>query len=282
MKENFIDAYTSFNSTFLFSTIAESRFSVDTKVKLSLNSFLDSAVSYNNRILFIARQTTVTNGLISSLGTNYYLVSADDETQLITGRLYVVANTFKDGCSCSDDRQCPQSVVLFGNNGTSIQTIIPGMIFDCLLLDGVLVSSLECFYDSQCISLLQDTFMMDTKVKPLSALSRFLPNVTIGKLLNELMIEELTTKIDFSSYYKKCNPAFCTYSYTHRFDILFIITTFISVLSGASTILKFISPILIKMILKIVKWKRQGESIGINQNQISSNDKRSFSFSRKF
>ncbi|CAF4386382.1 unnamed protein product [Rotaria sp. Silwood2] len=111
------------------------------------------------------------------------------------------------------------------------------------------------------------------RVEPLSVSSRFAQTATIEQLITELMIEQLTTTIDFSTYYAKCNPTFCTYSYTRRFDILFIITMVINVFGGLSTILSFLSPLLMKLIFKILKWKKKQKSIGNNDNQQLTNSK---------
>ncbi len=62
-------------------------------------------------------------------------------------------------------------------------------------------------------------------------------NSTVEMILNQIMIDEITSDIQFDLFYSQCNPAYCSYSYTHRFDALFIITTIIGIFGGLSFVL---------------------------------------------
>lgn len=65
-----------------------------------------------------------------------------------------------------------------------------------------------------------------------------------------MMIEEIINGIHFDLFYSQCHPAYCTYSYTHRFDVLFVITTVIGIFGAVSFLLRFIAPYVAKMIFK--------------------------------
>ncbi|CAF3891451.1 unnamed protein product [Rotaria sp. Silwood1] len=279
-KDTFTNAYTDFNATILLTPITQSQFFIETNVEASLNFSVTSAVSNLKRNLFISRETTLVNGFMSSLGTNYHMESVYDASSPDTATVQSHAEIFEDGCVCSNLRGCPRPVSIFNLNTKSIETNITGMIFDCLLLDGVLASSLECFYQSSCLSLLLNETIIPIGVQPFNALSRFTQTTTIGQLLTELMIEKLTKKIHFLRYYTGCNPAFCTYSYTRRFDVLFVITMVVGTYGGLSVILRFLSPVLIKLIIKIYKWKTGQHSIENNGSHQLTN-RISILFSRK-
>jgi hypothetical protein len=122
------------------------------------------------------------------------------------------------------------------------------------------------------LSLIQQ--LSSTNVKPpppLSAPSRFTHNVTLNTLFNELMIEQLTTTVVFSLYYTQCNPAYCTYSYSRRFDILFIVTLLASAVGGVSLVLRIFTPLTIKLAFMVYAWKRRLNSIGIDNEQQPNN-----------
>ncbi|CAF3874509.1 unnamed protein product [Rotaria sp. Silwood1] len=153
---------------------------------------------------------------MSSLATNYHMESVYYASLPNTANFQSRAKIFEDKCVCSNLRGCPRPVSIFDLNTKSIETNVTGMIFDCLLVDGVLASSLDCFYQSSCLSLLQNEAIIPIGVQPLNASSRFTQTTTIEQLLSELMIEELTKKINFLRYYTECDPVFCTYSYTSQ------------------------------------------------------------------
>ena len=73
-------------------------------------------------------------------------------------------------------------------------------------------------------------------------------------LLNELMIDHMTSEIRFDVFYSQCNPVYCSYSYAHRFDVLFVITTIIGIFGTLSMVLRLITPFLAEGILR---WKHR-------------------------
>jgi hypothetical protein len=264
-NDTWTDAYQDVNRKLFLSSIAQSELFLTIQVNASLNFSMTSALSNLKRNLLITRDITLANGLLSSLATNYYFRSVYGVQVPDVSRAQIEVQSFTDGCSCLSLKGCPQSAVLFDLSTKVIQRTIPGIIFNCLMFDAVLASSLECFYQSSCLSLLENETVIHMKVEPLRLSSRFSPRVTIEQLLNALMIEQMITKIDFSSYYRKCNPKFCTYSYTSRFNPLFMITMLISVFSGVSVLLKFLSPNVIQLAFSIYRWKKKAKS-NLNEN----------------
>lgn len=241
----FVDAHNTFNREILLTTMAESQVFIETKVQSSLNTAIYSAVNRIKRNRRIVRETILGNGFISGLNTNYYTYLIKTET--LGTVVAIEANHFPDGCSCSNINGCIRPTVKYDMNGTLHMTEIPGMMFDCLLLDAALASSLECFYDSQCLFLVQDHIPTETRLDPLRNPSRFLRNTTIKLMLDELLIEEQNITIDYSKYYKQCSPKYCAYSYSHRFDIPYIITIATTAFSGISMILRITIPTLVKV-----------------------------------
>jgi len=136
------------------------------------------------------------------------------------------------------------------NNSQGHLITVPGMIIDCLVVDATLASTLECYYNHTCISLLHEQLAADVEALSSSSNSHFLPNWIIQTLLNELMIDELSVEVAFDSFYAQCNPTYCSYTYMHRFDVLYIITTIIGIFGGLSFALRLIVPIIVHVLLR--------------------------------
>ncbi|CAF3388423.1 unnamed protein product [Rotaria sp. Silwood1] len=69
------------------------------------------------------------------------------------------------------------------------------------------------------------------------------------------MIEQWNRTITYESYFNACQPTQCTYSYTSRNDIIYILTTFFGLTGGLITILKFISPFIVKLEKRVYERK---------------------------
>ena len=129
-------------------------------------------------------------------------------------------------------------------------TPVKGMWTACYPLEGVLSSTLECYFDPACIELLVSNA---TAFTPLNATetSQFPPNTTVQDLINELMLEQWSFDVSPENYYTQCAPSKCTYSYAHRNDVLAITTTIIGLAGGLNTALRLIVPWLVQVILKL-------------------------------
>ncbi|CAF2807961.1 unnamed protein product [Rotaria sp. Silwood2] len=265
---NVIDASNQFNSTNLVSRFVQPQHLIETKANATLALALNSTLNNLKRNLLLTREIILSNGLLSSLATNFFFyISFLEQSPFYSSiDIGINATSFPDGCSCEKSNGCSRSAVIFESNATSHSIKVPGMMFDCLPLDGALASSLKCFYDSSCLSLIQNVSLTNMRPSLLSNHSRFKHNTTLMTLVDELMIEELIMTVVFSSYYSICNPKYCTYSYTHKFDILFMITFTTGAFGGVSILLRFIAPLMIKLIFKIHSMKRRNNSINVNNS----------------
>ncbi|CAF2707754.1 unnamed protein product, partial [Rotaria sp. Silwood2] len=278
-----IDASNEFNSTNLVSLVAQSQQVIEAKINTTLNFALNSSMINLKNNLLITHDTLLVNGAISHLGTNYFFdINSLSLSFVPPFSIGINATYFPDGCSCENLNGCPRSAVIFQSNETSNFENIPGMMFDCLPLDAALASSFECFYDAWCLSLIQNVSKSNMRVQPLHSQSRFEHSTTLKTLLDELMIEQFTMEIVFASYYSICNPKYCTYSYTHKFDVLFMITFTTSAFGGILTVLKFIAPLLIQLAFRIHALKNRNNSLGVNNTNQSMNPGKFFRLSSKF
>ncbi|CAF4364741.1 unnamed protein product, partial [Rotaria sordida] len=119
--------------------------------------------------------------------------------------LQSVPRMFSNGtCNCVTSTTCQEPMRIGPPN-----LVIPGLVVGCWPIDGLGMSTLECFYSSSCIESIINflnyytqmdgsppvDFVLPTVptfiVTPLNSSipSRFPPNITIGKLIDELFSE---------------------------------------------------------------------------------------------
>lgn len=100
---------------------------------------------------------------------------------------------------------------------------VQGFRIGCFILDSLLTSSLECFYNSSC-------------------LHTFLKYINI----NSTSIFFLSSN-DYRSYFLACQVKSCSYTYQSRRSFLSILTTILGLIGGLTTILVFLIPILVQL-----------------------------------
>lgn len=99
------------------------------------------------RNLLAIRRIMSGNQIVSALTTNYYLRYPPNNftPPKMSPRIY-------ENCSCLHSQGCSHPATVNDTYDNSI--IIPGMIADCLIIDGTLASTLECYYNQSCFSFL--------------------------------------------------------------------------------------------------------------------------------
>ena len=185
----------------------------------------------------------------------------------ITSTFYGNSSTF---CSCSGSQICTHNAGIYnwtGRNEVSIFTIfgdfdtdppllfsIPGIFVGCLPYNSLIKSTLECFFNQQCIDMLQTFIKGLSIITPLSS-SHFSSYATVSDLLEELLIESWNEQSNFTNYYQICSPLTCTYTYNRRFYLIYVILTLISVFGGLKTVTYFAAPLISKSLRYIQKTK---------------------------
>jgi hypothetical protein len=165
-------------------------------------------------------------------------------------------------CWCHRHESCPTSGGLYFYDAWNtlgkydLSVIVPnvtlqGIVVDCLPSLMTYKSSLECFYNQSCLDLLFAVYSRAINISILngSSSSRFLRTTILQKIIEELFLEEITNHTLFRAYYEQCHPISCSYTYSHRFDWIFVVTTFVALIGGLTTALRFITPCLVSAFL---------------------------------
>ncbi|CAF4372570.1 unnamed protein product [Didymodactylos carnosus] len=227
------------------------------------------------RTLNFTQKTTQANGIMSGLLTNFqkasnvYTVIADPLS--LVPSVYVNKNNLT--CSCDVPLKCFEPLAIYNYNSNSLtltlKFVVRGFYSGCFIVDSLLQSTLECFYQRQCINEIQSWITTNfTIVSPLDPTlkSQYRPTTSIQEIVNNLMIEQWSTTLSFSSYYDECHPTACTYSYTHSFDLLYTISMLLALIGGLTKILKVIVPNVVRFIRR--KATQPNETAGTKQNDL--------------
>ena len=166
------------------------------------------------------------------------------------------------GCSCGTRNDCIKRGGLYEYSVDSTIWLIPGFVIGCSSIETVLESTLECFYNQSCIDTLLEhgaivvrwmgTPMNVTALNPDLA-SRFQQNTSMREMVGLLFVEEWQKNVYYETFYKKCAPVQCSYSYETRNEILYIATTMLSIYGGATAILRLVVPYFVSLIMYFVQ-----------------------------
>ena len=227
-------------------------------IDMSLRENEQRATAILTRLLFLLQSTIHANGIVTRYGTNFeYFDLWSDES---FSALYSKAIAHENNCSCDLNKTCTMQAS-FIQNFTRVS--VPGLKMGCLPSDAFLASTLECLYNASCIDLIIAMASMnsnhhsihDTPVRPLDTNgSRFLPTTTVADLVDNLFIETWSTTLSCPSYFARCSPLSCQYTYTQQFNSVYTITYLFSLYGGLSLGLKWICPRATYILMKLFFW----------------------------
>ncbi len=194
------------------------------------------------------RYITKANALFSGLQTNYVLRIAANNYYVETDSMI-----YKD-CLCRSLSTCIEESAIYQLPSSTRVFDVPGFYTGCYVIESLLQSSLECFYNQSCIDKLRAYLPSSAPMKETmldsSLPSHYFINSTIEDLVDHLMIEQWNASPIYEKYYNGCQPTQCTYTDETRNDVLYIVTTLFGIVGGLITVLKFIVPRLVKILRK--------------------------------
>ncbi|CAF0984316.1 unnamed protein product [Adineta steineri] len=199
----------------------------------------------------LLRNITHVNQFMSGSSSNYdsaMIALPNNYLTSISITTYTTSNgNSSDTCSCANDTSCKIQWGLFTGLSSSILVYpVPGFYFGCQLVDSLLQSTLECFYDNQdCMRIIIDfynvsTFGNVTRLNSSFTGSRFAINSTIESLVSQMFIESWSNSTNYSSYFTQCQPASCSYTISQRNNLVETITRIVGLI-GASPRARFVT-----------------------------------------
>jgi hypothetical protein len=190
-------------------------------------------------MLDYVRQIAQGNGIVSSISSNWHFLSLN--TTKHDHSLWSESRSYNDGnCSCGINGTCTSPAFID-------EWRVPGFLVGCYPLEALLQSTLECLYNVECIEKLKTMYYrMNITTRPLN-LTRSNPYATVQSLVNELLIDRWETNVVYERYYAACKPFSCSYSTTERANLLYIISTIVSLFGGLSVVFKLITPTIVSI-----------------------------------
>ncbi|CAF0990553.1 unnamed protein product [Adineta steineri] len=170
--------------------------------------------------LSILREITETNKLMSGYSTNWKYDNIDIDEY--SSFLYTTSLSY-EGCDCALSSKCTQSS--------------RGMKVGCYPFEALLQSTLQCFYDQQCIDVNKNFKALNSS----NVFSRFNITSTIEFIVQELMIENYSIVMSYENYFNQCAPSSCSYSYTGHHNAIDTIIMLIGLYGGLVIISRWLA-----------------------------------------
>ncbi|CAF3572702.1 unnamed protein product [Rotaria sp. Silwood1] len=270
-----VDALRGFHTKTMFSSNALSHDEFNSYIGKSIEQFqkktLETFRSYNHFILSFIDQ----HRFICALRTNFYTRSVSGSNISVTfSAIYpqhidltqssLMSN---ETCRCDRSNDCIYPAGIYNQTRSIVPNevfsldklplfIIPGFQVGCTPQNALFQSTLECLYNQPCLDIVISLTDALRTVAPLNisnSFTKFSPTTTIAVIFDNIMMDSWEISIDFATYFQACAPKVCSHSYVQRFFLVYMITTIASVFGGLTVILRFVSPLFVKFILRLCR-----------------------------
>ena len=200
--------------------------------------------------------------ILAIFDANLYATAFNTDWSLEPGNLsngYLIRHVsmiFPNGnCSCITSATCQRSLHV-----GPVEVILPGLFVGCTPLHGLQLSTLECFFSSDCIATIINYLQylteadgtsplnfVSTPTAPLimaplnrSLLTRYSPMTQIGDLISAMFVEEWMTRSSYETYFNACAPSFCRFELTTRSSVFYVITSLLGIYGGLTVGLRMV------------------------------------------
>ena len=264
----FLQSLDDFQDSSLISSILMSPDLLQTTTKAVIDTLRQTATDRFLRSAEAVRLITLAADYMTGVSTNFFLpaetLPSNETLVSIPSRtIRYVQPGDSEVCYCQRDGSCEmpsglysydswETLGIFDLNIIMPNQTLPGLVMDCLPLQIVFSSTLQCFYDQSCLDLLISAYPthFDVSILNTDSPSRFQPTDTVKLLIENIFIEEIINELDYTSYYRSCKPNYCTYTFAQRFDWSYTVTMIISLFGGLNVALRFICPYMIGFLSK--------------------------------
>ena len=229
-----------------------------------ISTFIDSTRNEFLQSLSLLNHIIHANQYVSGLGTNaeprLLTVNAFEQNQRDRQRIIWFSQFGRDAknlpCICVLDSTCiPTSSITDFSRSTngSVST-------GCYMVEAVLKSSLLCWFHQTCLEELRSLLTINPALPPpnITALNstkstRFLPNTRIRDMIEELLVEQWNPARFYDSFYRKCFPSYCTFTYQKQGSVAYMVASVTGLFGGLNLILRLLSLTLIKLFFSCAK-----------------------------
>ena len=239
------DSLTRFYASQYVSTVVTPSLLLQSLVDASVSQFISTTTKDFSSSFRIVRDTIQANSLITGAQSNAYL---EVNTQLWLAR--TVWRPYDD-CSCRGSSTCISQSVIYNDATAELLYTVPGIFAGCYVMESLLESNLECFYNQTCFdelkSYLNSNSSLHASIMDSSALIQFSTKSTIADILDELMVDKWSWSLTYEDYFEECSTLQCSYTVLTRNDAVYFVTTVIGLIGGLLTALKLVVPWLVQL-----------------------------------
>ena len=194
-------------------------------------------------------------------GSSYILNSLTDLPALTRPKTYGIEN-----CSCAIEPNCSKPTdFAFRTSNQSLRQILPGFRDGCFPLNALLQSSLICLYNQSCLDMVR-AFIYYSTLAPVQILtfSEYIePDVTVETILSQLFVTQWFRNVSYERYFNECAPSSCQYSYSIKFNRLYIITTFLALFGGLTKGLYILISCAALLLFKLFGYRKENKQNNI-------------------
>ncbi|UJR17510.1 hypothetical protein I4U23_004405 [Adineta vaga] len=224
------------------------------------NSTTTQIISFINYL----RITTHSNHFVSALRTNLQAIifppSNEPEGQIFISGKWTIIYGHENLIGLNDLFNCAHinglispTLHLPNLNTFAPPAPIKGFVRGCLAFEALLVSTLDCFWDIDCLnSLIAQCPVLEQMNLNMSnhVLSDKQLNISVDNLLLKFFVEQWSSNINYSVYFETCAPQFCIYTTIQETNFLNALTLLISLYGGLIIVCRLLAPSMIKIVFK--------------------------------
>ena len=138
-----------------------------------MKSFEEQTISSFIHLIQLIRSSIQINQLAEDMWTNLGPLSVYENETSQWKLTFRSRDFYTNSCSCALSNECIRPVGFYLQNDTTRSKpsqIVPGLVLGCYSIDSVLLSTLECLYQKNCVKLLTDFYDFDIQglVHPLN------------------------------------------------------------------------------------------------------------------
>jgi hypothetical protein len=236
-----------------------------------VQQFISSTTKSFLMSLRMVRNLTHANALFSILYANGF-----SDVFYVARTLQPSERVYNDECNCIASSACITDMRMYWNYMNLSPWTLPGFYRGCYIIEALLKSNLECFYNLSCLDMfhyyLQFDSMMNTTALDPALSTRYLPTTSIGEIVDQMMVEKWNWSANHANYFTACQPKECTYTVTDRNGAIYIVTTVISLIGGLVTVWKILIPrIVVRIVNGLNRKKRNVVNDVVNHGRKSKN-----------
>jgi hypothetical protein len=256
-----------FYQTDFITANAISRSDFDVQTRVLIEQFKRTIIDEFIQILKLIRTTNHGNQLATVFQSNWRFIPLRS-SQYWDGSgvpfdlpvLTEIRTYGADKCSCAIQPNCSELITYRhrASNQSLIQTL-SGFRIGCLPLDALLQSSLSCLYNQSCLDMIRASlyYHKPIPVDILTYSSSMESNTTIETILSQLFVLKWSYHFSFDRYFNECNPQSCQYSYSIKYNRIYVITTLIALFGGLIQGLHFIISCMVLIIFKLYDFLKK-------------------------